>query len=123
MSKQTQELFIKSVKEAEPTLAEIGLSHYSTIRKGYATYIEFKGNEDTLATLMLGPSDWHVEVSVITNQKKYEFKDLLQIPSISEWTKNNKFEQRTNEILKDEVDWVSCFLVYTIQMLETKTKG
>ncbi len=114
MSTQTQESFIKSIKEVDTILTDIGLSHLSTTKKGYATFIEYKGS-DTLVLFMLGPSDWNVEILLELNEKKYAFKDLLQIPSIAQWTRDNKFVQKTNYRIKEEVFWFVDLLKFVFE--------
>jgi aryl-phospho-beta-D-glucosidase BglC (GH1 family) len=116
MSTQTQEAFIKSISEAETILTDIGLSHISTEKKGYATFVGYKGT-DTLVSFMFGPSDWNVEILLAKNGKKYAFEDLLQIPLIAQWTIKNKFRQVTNDRIKDEVFW---FVNLTKFLLEIK---
>ena len=92
MSTETQDLFIGYVKDVEENLADMGFVHHSTTKKGYATYIDFKQNNN-LITFMLGPPDWHVDITLLTSNRKYGFKDLLEIPSIALWIATNKFEK------------------------------
>lgn len=120
MSTQTQESFILYVAGSDTILTNIGFVHYSTERKGYATYIDYK-RDDTLITFMLGPPDWNVEISMFTNKRKYEFKDLLQIPSIAQWAANNKFEQTSKDIINDEVIWLMQFIRFSLT--ENFSKG
>ncbi len=116
MSTRAQESFIKSIKDVEKILSDIGFSHFSTTKKGYATYIDYKGKDNTLVTFMFGPSDWNVEILLETNETKYAFKDLLQIPSIAHWTRENKFQQKTSDRIKDEVIWFTDLLRFIFTM-------
>ncbi len=116
MSTETQELFIKSLKDLEKVLNDIGLSHLSTTKKGYATFVDYKGKDDTLVTFIFGPSDWHVEILLETNERKYALQDLLQIPSVTQWTRENKFQKKTNDRIKDEVIWFVHFLKFVFKM-------
>jgi hypothetical protein len=115
MSTQSQETFIQSIKEVETRLTDIGLSHLSTTKKGYATYIDFKSTDKTQVSFMFGPSDWHVEIVFTANDKKYEFKDLLQIHAVAQWTRDNKFQPKTNDMIKDEVDWLVDLLTFVVK--------
>jgi hypothetical protein len=115
MSTQTQETFIQSIKDIETQLTDIGFSHLATTKKGYATYVDFKSADKTQVSFMFGPSDWNVEILLTTNEKKYAFKDLLQIPSIALWTKDNKFQPRTNDRAKDELSWYIDLLTFVIK--------
>ena len=73
MSKQAKESFIKFIKDVEKNLSDIGLLHFSTTKKGYATLIYYKGKNDTLVTFMFGRSDWKVEILLETNETKDAF--------------------------------------------------
>jgi hypothetical protein len=115
MSTQSQETFIQSIKDIETQLTDIGFSHLSTTKKGYATYIDFKSTDKTQVLFMFGPSDWHVEIVFTTNDKKYNFGDLLQIPSVAHWVSDNKFQLKTNDKIKDEVDWFVDLLTFVVK--------
>ncbi len=120
MSTQTQESFIQSVTGSETILTDIGFLHHSTERKGYATYIDYK-RDDTLISFMLGPSDWNVEISIFTNNRKYAFKDLLEIPSIAQWPASNKFEQTSKDRINDEVIWFMKFIRFSLTEIFSKS--
>ena len=55
---------------------------------------------------MFGPSEWHVELILNSNEKTYEFKDLLQVPSIGKRTKDNKCQEKTSNRIRDEITWL-----------------
>ena len=65
---------------------------------------------------MFGRSDWKVEILLETNEIMYAFKDLLQISSIAYWTRENKFQQKTNDRIRDEVIWFVEFLRFVFTM-------
>jgi len=120
----SQESFIKTMNDMETVLTDIGLSHLSTEEKGYATYIEYRSTPDTQVTFMFGPSDWNVEIIIKRNGRKYAFKDLLQIPSVAQWTKDNRYRQETSDRnIADEVGWFVKLLkfVFDINLGQTKT--
>ena len=120
----SQELFIKAMNDMETVLTDSGLSHLSTEKKGYATYIDYRGTLDTQVTFMFGPSDWDVEIIIRRKGRKYAFKDLLQIPSVAQWTEDNKYKQKTSDrIIADEVAWFVRLLkfVFDINLGQTKT--
>lgn len=116
MSNMAQESFIKSIKDVKKILSDIRLLHFSTTKKGYATLIYYKGKDDTLVTFMLGPSDWNVEILLETDETKYAFKEILQISSIAYWTRGNKFQQKTNDRIRDEVIWFVELLRFVFTM-------
>ncbi|MFM7851746.1 MAG: hypothetical protein ACKO96_07440 [Flammeovirgaceae bacterium] len=120
----SQESFIKIMNDMESARTDIGLSHLSTEKKGYATYIDYRGAHNTQVTFMFGPSDWDVEIIIKRNGRKYAFRDLLQIPSVAQWTKDNKYKQETRDrIIADEVSWFVKLLKFTfdINLGQTKT--
>jgi len=116
MSTQSQETFIQAIKDNETRLTDIGFSHISTTKKGYATYIDFKSTEKDKVSFIFGPSDWNVEIVFTTTDKKYEFKDLVQIPSVALWTRDNKFTPKSNDKIKDQVDWFVDLLTFVIKV-------
>ena len=115
MSTQAQEAFIKSIKDMEPELVDIGFSLHSLDKKGFATYIQYKSKENIQALFMFGPSDWHVELSLTKNERKYELKDLFQIPLIVQWQKENSFRHDSNDRIKEEVTWFVSLLKFIIR--------
>lgn len=116
MSTEAQETFIQSLKNVEVELNDIGFLHTSTIKKGYATYIHYKMADNNMPILfMYGPSDWNVELSVTKNGRKYEFKDILQIPPILQWIMDNKFQRQTSNNIKNEVTWFIDLLRFIIK--------
>lgn len=115
MSTQSQEAFIQSTRAFETQLTDLGFSHLSTTKKGYATYVDFSSADKTLISFMFGPSDWNVEILLTVNEKKYALKDLLEIPSIAQWTKDNKFQPKANDIVKDELSWYVSLLTFVIK--------
>jgi len=115
MSIQSQEIFIESIKGLDSELTDIGFSHLSTTKKGYATYIDYKSADNSIITFMYGPSDWDVEILIIKNGKKYALKDILQVPSITQWIKDNKFQEQTRNRIKDEVAWFVDLIRFIIK--------
>ena len=115
MSTEVQETFIKSLTDVELELTDIGFSHASTIKKGYATYVHYESLDNMQTLFIYGPSDWNVELSLTKNGRKYEFKDLLQSPSIFQWVMDNKFQHKTINKIKDEVDWFVDLLRFVIK--------
>ncbi|OYU96905.1 MAG: hypothetical protein CFE21_01055 [Bacteroidetes bacterium B1(2017)] len=116
MSIQTQISFIEAVINSGYILTDIGFMHLSTKKKGFATYISYERNS-TLISIWLGPSDWNVETSILSKKRKYEFKDLLEIPSILQWTANNKFLKSSNDRIYDEVIWHMKFITYSLTQI------
>lgn len=114
MSTQAQDTFIHLIKDMESELTHIGFSHLSTTKKGYATYVDYKSAENIHASFMFGPSDWHVELVLRKDEKNYELKDLLQIPSIAEWIRNSKFKEQTSNRIKDEITFFVGLLRFVI---------
>ena len=115
MSTQSQNNFIESTKKVQTRLAEIGFIYQSTINKGYATYIDFILADKSQLTFMYGPSDWNVEILLNTKKKSYAFKDLMEIPSVAHWVKANQFKSRTNNRVRDELDWFVELITFVVK--------
>ena len=68
-------------------------------------------------TFMFGPSDWDVEMIIKRNGRKYAFKDLLQIPSIAQWTEDNRYIRETRDRnIADEVGWAVKLLKFVFEI-------
>ena len=94
--------FLTTLEEAKPRLKEIGFVQKSVIRNGHATYVEYAGT-DASVLMMYGPSEWHVEMVATLGEQRFELKDLLQIPEIMVWAKNNRPVSEQSDPLKDEI--------------------
>ena len=86
-------------------------------RKGYAVFTEYN-KENTKVEFMCGPSDWHVEMIIVTPKQRYAFKDLLQIPIVDEWVKRNKFSEGNENYIKAEVRYFINLLEFVLPILK-----
>lgn len=117
MKSDSQQLFLQAINEVEEILLLIGFKRVFLEKKGYATFIHYKRN-DVLVEFMFGPSDWDVEMLIYTSKGKYAFKDLLEIPKISEWVNSNKYKQTNGRSIKDEIAWFIDLLKFALPIIE-----
>lgn len=96
--------FLQAIKESEHTLFSMQFVKDSFLEKGLAYYIQYRKNGIVLE-IIFGPPEFQVEILLCTNTMKYAFKDLLQIPAISEWVIDNRYIQKYERNIKDEIQW------------------
>lgn len=60
---------------------------------GFAYYFEYKKGNTTVEFLV-GPTDWQIEMIILTSKQKYTFKDLMEIKSIKTWIDNNRYHKK-----------------------------
>ena len=96
--------FEAAVREIEPTLLGIGFKPYSFERKGPAYYIRYK-HDDTIVMFMYGPSDWHVEVVLLTAKGKFNIGNLMKFPTIADWVYGKKFISNNENPVVNELLW------------------
>lgn len=117
MKIESQKLFLQAINDVEEVLLLIGFKQVFLEEKGYATFVQYKRN-DVLVEFMFGPSDWDVEMLIYTKKGKYAFKDLLEIPKISEWVNNNRYRQTNGRNIKDEIVWYIDLLKFALPIIE-----
>ncbi len=115
--KSSDEEFIKALKEDEFLLNRIGFVQSHFERKGYAVFTEYQ-KQDIRVKFMCGPSDWHVDMIIVTPKQRYAFGDLLQIPVVDEWVKRNKFSGGNEHNIKAEVDYFVNLLEFVLPILK-----
>ena len=109
--------FVTSLKKAEYLLNRIGFTQSHFERKGYAVFTEYR-KQNTKVKFMCGPSEWHVEMIIITPKGYFAFKDLLQMHAIAEWVKRNKFLQDDENYIKSEILYFINLLKFALPFLE-----
>jgi hypothetical protein len=114
-NKSTQE-FLSALETIENTLLLMSFQKYSFHEKGYACYAEYKSNT-CIVEFLYGPPEWDIEMIIYTSKDKFEFKDLLQIPKITEWVTNNIYVQKKGN-LKAEVLWFLKLLKFSLPIIE-----
>ncbi|MGZ3750091.1 MAG: hypothetical protein ACXVB0_25170 [Mucilaginibacter sp.] len=96
--------FLAGIKEVENILIRLHFYVYSFNENGAAYYIKYK-KDDIIVEFLFGPSGWDVEMIILSNKGKLAFKDLLQIPSIALWVKNNRYRPVDGRNIKNELLW------------------
>jgi hypothetical protein len=109
--------FLAGIKEIENILFLLNFSAYSFEEKGPAYFIKYK-RENSIVEFLFGPSDWDVEIIIITSKGKFAFRDLLQISSIAEWVKNNTYKQVNGRNVKNELLWAVELLKISLPIIE-----
>lgn len=114
---KTDKVFIKSLKEVKFLLDKMDFTQTGFERKGYAVFTEYS-KKDTKVKFMCGPSDWDVEMIIVTPERSYAFKDLLQIPVVDKWVKRNKFSVDNKNQIKAELHYLIKLLEFALPVLE-----
>ena len=115
---KSDDVFVESLDEYKSLLNKMGFARTHFERKGYAVFTEYT-KEDTKVEFMCGPSDWHVEMIIVASGQHYAFKELLQIPVVSEWIKRNKFSEGNESYpIKAEVRYFINLLEFVLPILE-----
>jgi len=109
--------FLNGLIEIQPILSLMFFKKKSFEEKGYAYFVEYQKKE-TIVLFLFGPSDWGVEMIINTAKKKYAAKDLLQIPEILKWVKENRFEQIGERDIKNELLWFVELLKFSLPYIE-----
>ena len=93
--KNITEIFLESIEEIEKLLIDFQFKSKPFDKSGLALFVAYeKGN--TLVEFLFGPSDWDVEMIIITSKGRFAFRDLLEIPSILKWVKDNRYRQEND---------------------------
>ena len=101
--KLTEE-FLQALKEVEGVLSKMLFMKHSFFEKGFAYYIQFK-RDRTIVEFIFGAPEFQVEIIIYTSKGEFAFKDLLEIPSISNWVENNRYVQKDGRNVKNELLW------------------
>lgn len=114
---KSEESFLTSLEEVEHKLNKMGFIQSHFERKGYAIFTDYK-RQDTTVKFMRGPSEWHVEMFIITPKRRYRLNDLLIISVVAEWVKENKFSQGDGNYIKSELFWFVNLLEFVLPFLK-----
>lgn len=110
--------FLTAQNEIEVVLKTLFFNRHSFIEKGQAYYIEFIKNNGTKLEFLFGPSDWDVEMIIVSSKGKFAFKDLLDIPEINSWVNSNQYRQDGLRNLKNELLWFIELLKVSLPYVE-----
>lgn len=110
--------YLEGMKEIEGTLFLLGFQRSSFERRGFAIFTTYR-NGGIAIDFLFGPSDWDVEMIIRTsNGKRFGFKDLLQIPSISNWVDHNRYVQCEGRDVRSELRWYLQLLKFALPIVE-----
>lgn len=110
--------FLQGLKEVEPILLTMLFKRHSFLEKGFAYFVEYRKENNTIVDFIFGPSDWDVEMIVYTSKGKFAFKDLLQIPVIAKWVNANRYKQHDVRNMENELFWFVELLKFSLPEIE-----
>lgn len=111
------ESFLNGLNEIEFVLSSLLFTKKSIIRKGHAFFVSYYKDE-TIVEFLFGPSDWEIEMTIITSKRKYAFKDLLQIQEIFKWVNENRYIQVSKRDIGKELSWFVDLLGISLPKIE-----
>ena len=114
--KLTEE-YLQAQQEIEAILLDMLFQRHSFIEIGFAYFIQYK-KDDTIIEFIFGPPEFQIEMIIFISERKYAFRDLLQIPIISEWVNTNRYVQRNNRNVKDELLWFLKLMKFSMPVLQ-----
>lgn len=112
----SNEFFPELLIEVEPILLGMSFTKCSYIKKGYAYYVEYKKG-DSIVKFMYGPSEYHVEMVIYIPNRKFELKDLLEIPEVASWANNYRHVQFDENIIKNELLWYIELMKFSLPII------
>lgn len=110
--------FLEAMKEIEIALLVLLFERHSFLEKGLAYFIEYRKKNNTRIEFLFGPSDWAIEMIIYTSKGKFAFKDLLDIPDIKIWVNNNRYKQKNDRNIKNELEWFIDLLKISLPYVE-----
>ena len=117
IKKNITEVFLESMEEIEKHLIDLQFKSKPFDKSGLAFFLLYeKGN--TLVEFLFGPSDWDVEMIIVTIKGRFAFRDLLEIPSISKWVNDNRYRQENGRNIKNELLWSVELLKFSLPFVE-----
>ncbi len=118
MHKNSLSDFVDILEEAAHLFAAMGFREMAVKMKEPYSVVEFK-RDDTIITYLYGPGDWEISFLIDTLGKRYEFKDLLDLPKIRQWVANNRYVQTEGKNIKDEIYYSIALLKFSLQIIDS----
>jgi hypothetical protein len=112
------EEFLKALNDINLVLITLGFKRHSFFEKGLAYYIDYENISNTRVEFFFGPSDWDIEMIIYSSKGRFAFKDLLDIHEINKWVTDNKYEQKNERDLKNELMWFVSLLKISLPYVE-----
>jgi hypothetical protein len=116
-SKLTEE-FLEALNEIEINFLSLLFKRHSFFEKGLAYFIEYRKENNSRVELLFGPSNWDIEMIIYSSKGKFSFKDLLSIPEINNWVNNNRYKQKNDRNIKNEMEWLVNLLKVSLPYVE-----
>jgi hypothetical protein len=116
MNNKFSEEFLMGIEIAEKNLSKNGFNKPTIDRLKDSFFVKFLNRTGSLE-FFFGASDFQIEILITKNNKKYAFKDLMNISTINEWITENRYIQKKERNLKDEVIWFTKLINFSYPIL------
>lgn len=117
MKEKSDEEFLQALKVVENSLLTLQFKTSSFEKKGYAYFVQFK-REDCMVRFVYGPPQYEIDIIIYSSKGKFEFKDLLNIPTIAAWVNDNRYVQKNGRDLNSEMLWFVQLLKFSLPIIE-----
>ncbi len=112
------EEFLEAVNDIEVVLHALLFKRHSFSEKGLAYFIEYKKENNTVVEFIFGPSNWDIEMIIYSSKGKFAFKDLLSITEVKRWVSDNRYKQKNERNVKNELVWFVDLLKVSLHYVE-----
>jgi hypothetical protein len=89
--------FLEGIEDVKKLLLFIRFQPLLFDKKGLAYFVKFQ-KEKTIIEFLFGPSDWDIEMLIYIGNRKFAFKDLLEILAIAKWVMITDINKQWEEI-------------------------
>ncbi|MEO6549316.1 MAG: hypothetical protein ABIN94_15040 [Ferruginibacter sp.] len=111
------EEFLQSLEDIEPMLLDMLFKKDSIVKKGFAYFVLYN-KVSTSVEFIFGAPEFQIEIIICDAKGKYEFRDLMAIPAIKVWINDNRYIQKSERNLKDEMTWFIELLRFSLNVLD-----
>ena len=109
--------FLQALEVAEKSLLILHFKKSYFEKRGYAYFVGFE-REDCRVRFSYGPPEYEIDIVIFTLKSKFEFKDLLQIPAIVTWVKDNRYIPTNRKDLEREMLWLIELLKFSLPLIK-----
>ncbi len=105
MKDKTTNDFLQALDDFEKLLSSMSFKDHRVIENG-PIYINLYKKDNTSIKIFWGPPEFEIDLIIYTKKRKYEFKDLLEIPTVGKWANENRYVERNGRNYKEEFMWL-----------------
>ena len=109
--------FLEGIEDVKKLLLFIRFQPLLFDKKGLAYFVKFQ-REKTIIEFLFGPSDWDIEMIIYIGNRKFAFKDLLEIFAIAKWVDDHRCKQAMGRNIKKELLWFVELLKVSLPLIE-----